>query len=72
MRKPTSRFECNDWGPKEDTTSSVIAEKHSRFLRKLIDLGIDGFRFDAAKHILPSSEISLIHSEFCRLLASPL
>lgn len=37
--------------PDLNTQNSVIQAIHFRFLNKCIELGADGFRFDAAKHI---------------------
>ena len=39
--------------PDLDTSSNYVRGVHKRWLQKLMDLGIDGFRFDAAKHIEP-------------------
>lgn len=39
--------------PDLDTSSPYVRSVHKRFLRKLLGLGIDGFRFDATKHIEP-------------------
>lgn len=49
------RFNCNDWGPKEDVSSNAVFIRHKQFMEKLIQMGADGFRFDAAKHIPPGS-----------------
>src|SRR5215510_13501293 len=35
------------------TESSRVRDIIKRYLRKLVELGVDGFRFDAAKHIEP-------------------
>jgi len=53
-KNPASRFNCTDWGPKEAVHTNEVLDKHTRFLKKLIDMGASGFRFDAAKHIPPS------------------
>jgi alpha-amylase len=37
--------------PDLDTSSNYVREVHKRYIEKLIDLGADGFRFDAMKHI---------------------
>lgn len=37
--------------PDLDTSSSYVLGQHRRFLQMLINMGVDGFRFDAAKHI---------------------
>jgi alpha-amylase len=39
--------------PDLNTSSTYVRETHKRFLRRLLDLGADGFRIDAAKHIEP-------------------
>jgi len=50
----SSRFSMNDWGPKQPIENEAVFELHLNFLQKLLDLGVEGFRFDAAKHIPPS------------------
>lgn len=37
--------------PDLDTSNPVIQEKCLNLLKECIDVGVDGFRFDAAKHI---------------------
>jgi alpha-amylase len=37
--------------PDLKTSSSYVRGQHKQFLRMLLDMGVDGFRFDAAKHI---------------------
>jgi len=54
------RFNCQDWGPKEDISSPPVIQSHTEFLRELIRIGADGFRFDAAKH-MPSSYIDSLY-----------
>jgi alpha-amylase len=39
--------------PDLDTGSAYVRGVHKKFLRKLVDLGVDGVRIDAAKHIEP-------------------
>lgn len=39
--------------PDLDTSSNYVRNVHKTFLRKLVAMGADGFRFDAAKHIEP-------------------
>ena len=39
--------------PDLNTSSDYVRGIHKRYLKKLMDLGADGFRFDAAKHIEP-------------------
>jgi alpha-amylase len=47
------RFNMQDWGPKQRTECAEIFGAQLAFLQKLVDFGVDGFRFDAAKHIAP-------------------
>ena len=53
----TSFWLCSGAGdsglPDLDTSSSYVRGVHKQYLAKLLDLGADGFRFDAAKHIEP-------------------
>ena len=60
--KPQSRFNCQEFGVREDTDKPTVEQKHINLLQELIDIGIDGFRFDAAKHIIPSYLNRLIES----------
>ncbi|MFM8604766.1 MAG: alpha-amylase family glycosyl hydrolase, partial [Cyanobium sp.] len=39
--------------PDLDQSRPAVMERLKRHLRMLVDLGVDGFRFDAAKHIDP-------------------
>jgi alpha-amylase len=39
--------------PDLDHTKTVVRDIHKAHIKKLLDLGIDGFRFDAAKHMPP-------------------
>ncbi len=39
--------------PDLDTGKQSVRDTHKRFLQKLLDLGADGFRFDATKHVEP-------------------
>lgn len=39
--------------PDLDHTKTVVTDIQKAHIRKLLDLGIDGFRFDAAKHMPP-------------------
>ena len=39
--------------PDLDTGSTYVRNEQKKYLAKLLDLGADGFRFDAAKHIEP-------------------
>ncbi|MFJ9173311.1 alpha-amylase family protein [Streptomyces sp. NPDC102360] len=45
--------------PDLDTAESGVREKITGFLNKQIDLGVDGFRVDAAKHI-PTADMNAI------------
>lgn len=40
--------------PDLNTSSQYVRDVHKRYLEKLMNLGVDGFRFDAMKHIEPS------------------
>lgn len=39
--------------PDLDTSSDYVRSVHKKYLKKLMDLGADGFRFDAVKHVEP-------------------
>lgn len=39
--------------PDLDTASDYVRSIHKDYLRKLMNLGVDGFRFDGAKHVEP-------------------
>ncbi len=39
--------------PDLDTSSGYVRSVHKKYLKKLLGLGIDGFRFDAVKHVEP-------------------
>jgi alpha-amylase len=44
-----------DGMPDLNTESSYVQEQIETYLRLLLNMGVDGFRIDAAKHIAPSS-----------------
>ncbi len=49
-----SVINCWLWGlPDLDQTKETVQKIQKKHLRMLLDLGIDGFRFDAAKHMSP-------------------
>eukprot|EP01119_Soliformovum_irregulare_P002325 TRINITY_DN12607_c0_g1_i1.p1 TRINITY_DN12607_c0_g1~~TRINITY_DN12607_c0_g1_i1.p1 ORF type:complete len:413 (+),score=50.78 TRINITY_DN12607_c0_g1_i1:59-1240(+) len=48
-----SRFNCHDFGPRVDTDSKSVFKEQLAMLQTLVDMGVAGFRFDAAKHISP-------------------
>lgn len=51
----THRWLCdsNAHLPDLNTSSPYVRGVHKKFLQKLMDLGADGFRFDAVKHVEP-------------------
>ena len=48
--------------PDLDTSSAKVRNVHKQYLQKLMGLGIDGFRFDAAKHIEPEYWADVLQS----------
>jgi alpha-amylase len=55
----TSEVDCwlGDGGslPDLDQSQDIVKQIHQAHLQKLLNLGIDGFRFDAAKHMSPET-----------------
>lgn len=53
----THRWLCdlrlNHYLPDLNTSSSYVRTTHKKYLNRLMDIGADGFRFDAVKHIEP-------------------
>lgn len=52
-RPETRRFGCYDWGPPQNLQDPNVLEETTEFLVGLLEMGVAGFRFDAAKHIKP-------------------
>jgi alpha-amylase len=59
-RPELRRFGCYDWGPPLDWEDPALFDEAVRFLVELLEMGISGFRFDAAKHIKPEILRNLI------------
>ena len=60
----TSEQQCWLGGlPDLDQTSSVVRQLQQAHLRTLLDLGIDGFRLDAAKH-MPETTVKEVYIDF--------
>ena len=69
--------QCDDWQdrykvthwrmggyPELNTGHSVVQDEVYKYLKQLIDNGVDGFRFDAAKHIETPFDSDNIKSDF--------
>eukprot|EP01129_Flabellula_baltica_P009878 TRINITY_DN4110_c0_g1_i1.p1 TRINITY_DN4110_c0_g1~~TRINITY_DN4110_c0_g1_i1.p1 ORF type:complete len:293 (+),score=31.02 TRINITY_DN4110_c0_g1_i1:23-880(+) len=54
-----SRFCVLDFGPKQSLMREEIRHAHVEFLNRLVALGCDGFRVDAAKHMEPAYLLGL-------------
>ena len=50
--------------PDLDTGSTIVQERVSSLLKEYIDCGVDGFRFDAAKHIETPSDPEDVRSDY--------
>ena len=50
--------------PDLNTSTSKVQERVIAFLKDLIDIGVDGFRFDAAKHIETPDDASEYKSDY--------
>jgi alpha-amylase len=49
-----ARFGMLDWGPKQLVEREETMHQHLELLRNLLEMEVDGFRFDAAKHMQPA------------------
>ena len=62
----TSLWLCSGSGdsglPDLDTGSAYVRNEQKKYLAKLLSLGADGFRFDAAKHIEPDYFADILES----------
>eukprot|EP01118_Nematostelium_gracile_P013502 TRINITY_DN5105_c0_g1_i1.p1 TRINITY_DN5105_c0_g1~~TRINITY_DN5105_c0_g1_i1.p1 ORF type:complete len:400 (+),score=63.35 TRINITY_DN5105_c0_g1_i1:78-1277(+) len=62
VRNYESRFNCNQFGPRVDTTLESNFVSQLNYLQDLVDMGVAGFRFDAAKHMDPKYLKRLVNS----------
>jgi len=55
-----TRFGIRDWGPPIDWNTQTNIDSSISLLSELLQMGVSGFRFDAAKHIEPSLLSSIV------------